>query len=73
MGKSKVWVNGKLVTEHFGGYLPVIADVSEVLDWEKDNVITVWTDNSNDPAYPPGKPQEALDFHISEESTGIVS
>lgn len=62
MGKSKVWVNGKLVTEHFGGYLPVIADVSEVLDWEKDNVITVWTDNSNDPAYPPGKPQESLDF-----------
>ena len=25
MGKSKIWVNGKLLKEHFGGSLPVIA------------------------------------------------
>ncbi len=62
MGKSKVFVNGKLITEHFGGYLPVILDVSDILDWTKDNVIAVWTDNSNDPSYPPGKPQETLDY-----------
>lgn len=62
MGKSKVWVNGKLMTEHFGGYLPVIVDISNEINWGKDNIITVWTDNSNDPAYPPGKPQEVLDF-----------
>lgn len=62
MGKSKVWVNGKLLTEHFGGYLPVIADLTEAVDWEGDNVITVWTDNSDDPLYPPGKPQDVLDF-----------
>ena len=24
MGKSKIYVNGKLLAEHFGGYLPVI-------------------------------------------------
>lgn len=41
MGKSKVFVNGKLLTEHFGGYLPVIADVTDVLDWNGDNVIAV--------------------------------
>jgi len=62
MGKSKVWVNGKLVKEHFGGYLPVIADISDCLVYGKDNVIAVMTDNSNDPMYPPGKAQQIMDF-----------
>lgn len=62
MGKSKVWVNGKLMTEHFGGYLPVITDISDNLRWGEDNVIAVWTDNSNDPMYPPGKAQDVLDY-----------
>ena len=62
MGKSKVFVNGKVLTEHFGGYLPVIADVTDVLDWNGDNVIAVWADNSDDPSYPPGKAQDVLDY-----------
>lgn len=62
MGKSKVFVNGKLLTEHFGGYLPVIVDVTDVLDWNGDNVIAVWADNSDDPSYPPGKAQDVLDY-----------
>lgn len=62
MGKSKVYVNGKLLSEHFGGYLPVIVDVTDAVEWGKDNVIAVWTDNSDDPNYPPGKPQDVLDF-----------
>ncbi|MEX1049151.1 MAG: glycoside hydrolase family 2 TIM barrel-domain containing protein [Akkermansiaceae bacterium] len=62
MGKCKVWVNGTLVTEHFGGYLPVIADVSSHLKWGRENVIAVYADNCDDPLYPPGKPQSALDF-----------
>jgi beta-galactosidase len=62
MGKCKVFVNGQLLTEHFGGYLPVIVDVTEVLNPGIDNVIAVWADNSNDPSYPPGKAQDVLDF-----------
>ena len=62
MGKSKIWVNGKLLKEHFGGFLPVIVDVTSSLKYGEDNVITVWADNSDDPSYPPGKPQDALDF-----------
>ena len=62
MGKSKVFVNGKLLTEHFGGYLPVIVDVTDVLDWNGDNVIAVWADNSDDPSYPPGKAQDVFDY-----------
>ena len=62
MGKSKVFVNGKLLTEHFGGYLPVVVDISDVLNWGEDNVIAVWADNSDDTSYPPGKAQDVLDF-----------
>ena len=62
MGKSKVFVNGNLLTEHVGGYLPVIAGVTDVLDWNGDNVIAVWADNSDDPSYPPGKAQDVLDY-----------
>ncbi len=62
MGKSRVWVNGKEVTRHYGGYLPVVADITDVVDREGDNVIAVMTDNSDDPSYPPGKPQDMLDF-----------
>lgn len=62
MGKSKVWVNGQLVNEHFGGYLPVIADVTDYVKFGEENIIAVWADNGNDVSYPPGKSQETLDF-----------
>lgn len=65
MGKAKVWINGTLVNEHYGGFLPVIANVTEYLNYEEDNVIAVWADNSNAPSYPPGKPQDMLDFTYS--------
>ena len=62
MGKSKVWVNGQLLKEHFGGYMPCIVDVSAALEHGRENIVAVWVDNSDDPAYPPGKPQAELDF-----------
>ena len=62
MGKSRIWVNGKLLKEHFGGYLPVIADVTSVLKYGEENVVAVWADNSDDISYPPGKSQDVLDF-----------
>lgn len=62
MGKCRIYVNGQLLREHFGGYLPIAVDVTDVLKYHQDNVIAVWADNSNDPSYPPGKNQEVLDF-----------
>lgn len=62
MGKSKIWVNGKLLAEHFGGFLPIVVDVTTSLKYGEDNVIAVWADNSDDPSYPPGKFQDVLDF-----------
>lgn len=63
MGKSKVWVNGTLVAEQFGGYLPFAADITEVANLDGGvNVVAVMVDNSNDPTYLPGTKQEGLDF-----------
>lgn len=62
MGKSKVFVNGVQLAEQLGGYLPVIADITKVVNWEGDNIIAVLADNSNDPIYPPGKAQRVLDY-----------
>ncbi len=62
MGKSEVYVNGELVKKHYGGYLPIILDVTNSLKWEQENVIAVKADNSDDPIYPVGKPQNLLDF-----------
>lgn len=61
MGKSRVALNGKVVAEHFGGYLPIHAEVTGVLK-EGENILEVWCDNSDDPTYPPGKAQDVLDF-----------
>lgn len=62
MGKSSIYINGKLVKEHFGGYLPVVIDATDVLKVGEDNIIAVMADNSDDPNYPPGKPQNMLDY-----------
>lgn len=62
MGKSRVWLNGELLKEHFGGYLPVVLDVTDKLDFAGENILCVCTDNSDDPSFLPGKPQQALDF-----------
>ncbi|MGA2248014.1 MAG: glycoside hydrolase family 2 TIM barrel-domain containing protein [Verrucomicrobiota bacterium] len=63
MGKCAVWLNGRKVAEHFGGYLPFAAEISGQLQPDgKDNVMAVRADNADDPTYPPGKPQCDLDF-----------
>ncbi|MDR1417167.1 MAG: glycoside hydrolase family 2 [Prevotellaceae bacterium] len=63
MGKCKVYVNGKLVKEHLGGYLPFSVDLAGLgVAAGERSVVAVMTDNSNDETYPPGKPQYTLDF-----------
>ncbi len=63
MGKQAFYINGKLVEEHLGGYLPVMLSLTEagVKAGEKC-LVAVKADNSNDKMYPPGKPQYTLDF-----------
>ena len=63
MGKQWVYVNGRLVKVHFGGYLPITIDLSaEGVKAGDQCLIAVKADNSDDKDYPPGKPQNQLDF-----------
>ena len=63
MGKQNIYVNGKLVKENKGGYLPIIVNLSEAdVKVGDDCLIAVMADNSDDKTYPPGKKQTALDF-----------
>lgn len=63
MGKQKFFLNGKLVKEHRGGYLPVTINLTDLgLEAGDSCLIAVMADNSNDKSYPPGKPQYTLDF-----------
>ena len=63
MGKQKIYVNGNLVKEHLGGYLPVTVSLTEAGVKAGDKcVIAVMADNSDDKDYPPGKTQYTLDF-----------
>jgi len=62
MGKSQVWLNGNLLTTHYGGYLPFSVDLTNKFIKGKKNILVVKTDNSDDPNYPPGKSQTVLDF-----------
>ena len=63
MGKQQVYVNGRLVTENKGGYLPIIVNLTEQGVKAGDTcLVAVKADNSDDKDYPPGKKQTQLDF-----------
>jgi beta-galactosidase len=62
MQLADVWVNGKHVMQHAGGYTPFVIDISEDIKYGVDNEILVRLDNRNNPIIPPGKPVEKLDF-----------
>ena len=60
MGKQTIYINGKKVKEHEGGYLPITISLSGSVG--DDLVIAIKADNSDDKTYPPGKKQMTLDF-----------
>ncbi len=60
MQTADLWLNGKHIANHRGGYLPLIVDLSGQL--KKTNELLLRVDNSDNPLVPPGKPQSQLDF-----------
>lgn len=63
MGKQDIYLNGELVRQHFGGYLPFSINLSEYNVNSGDScLLAIKTDNSDDKSFPPGKPQYTLDF-----------
>jgi beta-galactosidase len=63
MSVADVWLNGKHLTTHYGGYIPFVIDTSRhVAFGGEPNVLTVLLNNEDNPLVPPGKPQDQLDF-----------
>ena len=63
MGKSTVFLNGKKVSEHLGGYLPFSIELTKLgIKPGEKCLIAVLADNSDNKNYPPGKKQATLDF-----------
>ena len=61
MGKQTIYINGKKVKEHEGGYLPITISLSACSVGDAI-CIAIKADNSDDKTYPPGKKQMTLDF-----------
>ncbi len=62
MHEATVFVNGKKLKKHVGGYLPFSVDLTgHIVDG--DNEIHLEVSNSNNENIPPGKPLEELDFN----------
>jgi beta-galactosidase len=62
MQLAHVWINGKFVKKHAGGYTPFEIKLNKFIKYGKINEILVRTDNRDNPLIPPGKPQDRLDF-----------
>ena len=62
MNFSKIWINGMLVSEHHGGYLPIKVDVTKYVN-KGDNVVAIRLDNTDNKITGP-KPLKRLDFNM---------
>lgn len=62
MHLADVWINGRHVRQHAGGYLPFVVDLADCLNYTGKNEILVRLDNRDHGLIPPGKPLNSLDF-----------
>ena len=60
---ADIYVNGRHLAKHIGGYLPFGVDISQVLKLG-ENCILVKLQNVDNPHIPPGKPIKDLDFNF---------
>ncbi len=63
MTACELFVNGKKVTEHKGGYVGFTADISDYIRWDGNNMLALRVSAEYDSLTPPGRPQDRLDFY----------
>src|SRR5262245_61189880 len=63
MQVADVYLNGKHIYKHVGGYLPFYIDVSDKVLYDEENSILVKLNNEDNSLFPPGKPLKDLDFN----------
>jgi len=61
MHTASVWINGKFITQHAGGYLPFIVPLDANIN-TGNNEIIVRLDNRDNINLPPGKPLARMGF-----------
>jgi len=62
MQTATVWINGKYITQHQGGYLPFVVPLNGNVKVGAKNVVLVRLDNTDNVNLPPGKPLIKLGF-----------
>lgn len=62
MQNTVLFINGKEIASHFGGYLPFTVDLQDYLVFGEKNTVKLLVDNTDDKNTPPGKPTSGLDF-----------
>lgn len=50
---SKLWVNGKAIGQHLGGHLPFAFEITDYIDWDGQNRISVQIENVLKPSRVP--------------------
>jgi len=62
MNVATVWINGRKLTTHMGGFLPFVVDFTDLARFDTLNLIEVELDNTDNPFTGP-KPLDQLDFN----------
>jgi beta-galactosidase len=63
MNDATIWLNGTEIRRHYGGYLPVFLNISDMVSFDSENTLLIRLDNRNNPGIPPGKHLTELDFN----------
>ncbi|GAB3290950.1 glycoside hydrolase family 2 protein [Hymenobacter tenuis] len=64
MSEADVFLNGRRLMRHQGGYLPFTVDLTPYLKVDAENCLLVKLNNQDNQAIPPGKPLKDLDFNF---------